>query len=91
MVSPEEAGNKPEWWTDERYAIYDLSTNSAIAFPAHDEKLYLVAAPKTYKIRGYAYGGGGRRGGDDLTSDLFWDLARRAVRQCATNLDLAKR
>jgi nitrate reductase (NAD(P)H) len=61
MISPEEAGNKPEWWTDERYAIYDLSTNSAIAYPAHNEKLSLVAAPKTYKIRGYAYGGGGRR------------------------------
>ena len=25
MVSPEESANNPKWWTDERYAIYDLS------------------------------------------------------------------
>lgn len=61
MVSPDEAGNNSKWWTDERYAIYDLSTNSAIAYPAHDEKLSLASAPETYNIKGYAYGGGGRR------------------------------
>lgn len=61
MVSPEESAARKEWWTDERYAIYDLSTNSAIAFPAHDEKLQLIAAPTHYPMRGYAYGGGGRR------------------------------
>jgi nitrate reductase (NAD(P)H) len=46
---------------DDRYAIYDLSPNSAIAFPAHDEKLSITASPKTYSVRGYAYSGGGRR------------------------------
>lgn len=61
MVSPEESANKPEWWKDDRYAIYDLNNNSAIACPAHDETLALAAAPPTYKLRGYAYGGGGRR------------------------------
>lgn len=61
MVSPEESANKPEWWTDERYAIYDLSTNSVIAYPAHDEQLALVGAPQNYRVKGYAYGGGGRR------------------------------
>lgn len=61
MVSPEESANKPEWWTDERYAIYDLSTNSAIAYPAHEEQLCLVGAPQNYRVKGYAYGGGGRR------------------------------
>ena len=61
MVSPETSANRPEWWKDERYAIYDLSTNSAVAYPAHDEKLGLVNGPATYRVRGYAYGGGGRR------------------------------
>ncbi|KAJ9636684.1 hypothetical protein H2201_008370 [Coniosporium apollinis] len=60
-VSPDEAANNPEWWMDERYAIYDLSTNSAIAYPAHEEQLCLVGAPAKYRVKGYAYGGGGRR------------------------------
>lgn len=61
MVSPEESANNPKWWTDERYAIYDLSTNSATAFPAHEEQLCLKGAPQKYRTKGYAYGGGGRR------------------------------
>ena len=61
MVSPEEAANKPAWWTDERYAIYGLSTNSAIACPAHDEHLSLSGERESYKTRGYAYAGDGRR------------------------------
>lgn len=46
---------------DERYAIYDLSTNSAMAYPAHEEQLCLVGPPQDYRVKGYAYGGGGRR------------------------------
>jgi nitrate reductase (NAD(P)H) len=61
MVDPDESARNPAWWTDDRYAIYDLSPNSAIAFPAHDEKLALEGAPEKYTIRGYAYSGGGRR------------------------------
>ncbi|KAK5165365.1 uncharacterized protein LTR77_008894 [Saxophila tyrrhenica] len=61
MVSPEEAANNSTWWKDERYAIYDLSTNSAIAQPAHDQQLCLVGSEPVYRVRGYAYGGGGRR------------------------------
>jgi nitrate reductase (NAD(P)H) len=61
MVSPEESANNPSWWTDERYAIYDLSTNSATAFPAHEEQICLKGAPQKYRARGYAYAGGGRR------------------------------
>ena len=61
MISPEDAANDESWWKDERYAIYDLSTNSAIAYPAHDEKLSLEQSESNYNIRGYAYGGGGRR------------------------------
>lgn len=61
MISPEQSANEPKWWMDERYAIYDLSTNSATAYPAHEEQVCLVNGPKTYLARGYAYGGGGRR------------------------------
>jgi len=60
-VSPEESASNPKLWSDERYAIYDLSTNSAIAYPAHEEKLCFVDGPVMYSARGYAYGGGGRR------------------------------
>lgn len=60
-ISPEVAANEPKWWMDDRYAIYDLSPNSAIAYPAHEEQLCLVDAPQYYRIKGYAYGGGGRR------------------------------
>ena len=61
MVSPEESTNNPAWWMDERYAIYDLSTNSAIAYPAHEEQLCLIGSEPNYRVKGYAYGGGGRR------------------------------
>ncbi|GAB7332409.1 hypothetical protein MBLNU13_g04219t1 [Cladosporium sp. NU13] len=61
MVSPEESASNQNWWKDERYAIYDLSTNSAIAYPAHDEQLSIVTADPSYRVKGYAYGGGGRR------------------------------
>lgn len=60
MVSPEIAKD-PKWWYDERYAIYDLSVNSAAAYPQHNEELQLTSTISTYKARGYAYGGGGRR------------------------------
>lgn len=61
MISPEESANNPKWWTDDRYAIYDLSTNSVIAFPEHEERLPLLGKSKYYQAKGYAYGGGGRR------------------------------
>ncbi|KAI9826004.1 MAG: hypothetical protein M1819_007459 [Sarea resinae] len=60
-VSPEEASSDPSWWRDERYAIFDLSTNSAIAYPAHEERVFLADGPENYRVKGYAYGGGGRR------------------------------
>lgn len=61
MVDPDESAKNPKWWTDERYAIYDLSPNAATAFPEHEEKLDLATAEETYNVRGYAYSGGGRR------------------------------
>lgn len=61
MVTPEASADLPDTWKDERYAIYDLNTNSAICYPAHDETLMLTGSPSTYTVRGYAYGGGGKR------------------------------
>jgi len=61
MVSPDESAREPKWWMDDRYAIYDLSTNSALAYPAHEEQVCLVDGPEKYRAKGYAYGGGGRR------------------------------
>ncbi|KAF4469412.1 nitrate reductase [Fusarium albosuccineum] len=61
MVSPEESANLPEVWKNENYAIYDLNVNSAICYPAHNETVPFLDAPASYKVRGYAYGGGGRR------------------------------
>jgi nitrate reductase (NAD(P)H) len=60
-VSPEESANNEKWWKDERYAIYDLSPNSAICYPQHNEQLNLLETPSVYQARGYAYSGGGRR------------------------------
>lgn len=61
MIDPDEAAKNPKWWMDDRYAIYDLSPNSATAYPAHEEKLALTSAQESYNVRGYAYSGGGRR------------------------------
>jgi len=60
-VDPDEAAKNAKWWMDDRYAIYDLSPNSAVAFPAHDEKLSVKSSTPTYRVQGYAYSGGGRR------------------------------
>lgn len=61
MITPEQSAQETKWWTDDRYAIYDLNVNSAAAYPQHDEELRLSTAGVTYSVRGYAYGGGGRR------------------------------
>ncbi|KAJ5806597.1 nitrate reductase (NADPH) niaD or niiA-Penicillium chrysogenum [Penicillium pulvis] len=61
MISPEMSATSTEWWTDERYAIYDLNVNSVAAFPEHEEVLDLATAGPTYMVKGYAYAGGGRR------------------------------
>jgi nitrate reductase (NAD(P)H) len=62
MISPEDSANLPETWKDERYAIYDLNTNSAICYPAHDERVALTAGGEgSYTLKGYAYAGGGKR------------------------------
>ncbi|KAM7211081.1 hypothetical protein V8F06_013537 [Rhypophila decipiens] len=64
MITPEESANLAETWRDERYAIYDLNTNSAVFCPAHNETVSLMASEEeeeVYKFKGYAYAGGGKR------------------------------
>jgi len=62
MISPEASADLPDTWKDERYAIYDLNTNSATCYPGHDEKIALGGVSDGgYKFRGYAYAGGGKR------------------------------
>ena len=61
MVSPEMSADLEATWKDERYAIYDLNTNSATCYPAHDERLSLTSGIQSYRVRGYAYAGGGKR------------------------------
>src|SRR3569833_2811270 len=61
MVTPEASANLPETWADERYAIYDLKTNSATCYPALDERVSTADGLEAYKVRGYAYAGGGKR------------------------------
>ncbi|KAI2790975.1 Nitrate reductase [NADPH] [Penicillium oxalicum] len=61
MVSPEMSAQNKNWWTDERYAIYDLNVNSATVYPAHEERLDLTTSGEFYTAKGYAYAGGGRR------------------------------
>jgi nitrate reductase (NAD(P)H) len=60
-ITPEMSADMPDTWKDERYAIYDLNANSAICYPAHDEKIALNKSTHTYKAQGYAYAGGGKR------------------------------
>lgn len=60
-VSPEMAAQDKKWWTDERYAIYDLNVNSVAAYPEHEETLDLTTCGQIYTAKGYAYAGGGRR------------------------------
>lgn len=61
MVTPEASADLPETWKDERYAIYDLNTNSATCYPAHNERVPLSGGADVYRFRGYAYAGGGKR------------------------------
>ena len=62
VVTPAMAKDDKNWWMDERYAIYDLNVNSAIAWPSHNSEIILQDdMHECYTVRGYAYSGGGRR------------------------------
>ena len=59
-VTPEQA-EAEGWWFKPDYIINELNINSAISSPGHGEVLYLDECGPTYEIKGYAYGGGGRK------------------------------
>lgn len=61
MVTPEMSSQDRKWWTDERYAIYELNVNSVAVYPQHEEEIDISTAGPTYTVKGYAYAGGGRR------------------------------
>ncbi|KAL4079389.1 hypothetical protein J3A83DRAFT_4409606 [Scleroderma citrinum] len=64
QVMPDQARAEKHWWYDPRYIITELNVNSAIAKPDHDETLIVnkhSESDDSYTLRGYAYGGGGRR------------------------------
>jgi nitrate reductase (NAD(P)H) len=61
MVTPEMSAQDRKWWTDERYAIYELNVNSVAVHPQHEEEIDLATAGSNYTVKGYAYAGGGRR------------------------------
>jgi len=66
------------WWYKPEYIINDLNINSAITSPGHDEIVTLMSgAVGTYKCKGYAYSGGGRKVTRvELSFDegVTWDL-----------------
>ncbi|KAH8091844.1 hypothetical protein BXZ70DRAFT_1001920 [Cristinia sonorae] len=82
-LTPERARVEDHWWYDPRYMITELNVNSVIAKPDHDETVLVPHSTSengsTYKVRGYAYAGGGRRIGrvevslddGDYPEDLF--------------------
>ena len=55
------ASSDPNWWRDDRYAIYDLNVNASVVYPQHEETLEIASAGPSYTAKGYAYAGGGRR------------------------------
>mmetsp|Transcript_23430 Transcript_23430/g.65173 ORF Transcript_23430/g.65173 Transcript_23430/m.65173 type:complete len:576 (+) Transcript_23430:222-1949(+) len=56
-----EIAAKDGWWYKQEYIINELSLNSLITKPSHNETLDLKSnLGKTYEIRGYAHSGGGR-------------------------------
>lgn len=75
----QELANKEGWWYHPDFIINDLNINSAIASPWHDEVvLFNQPANTTYKIKGYAYAGAGRkiiRAEISLDLGVTWRLA----------------
>ena len=49
------------WWFKPENLFNELNINSAIACPHHEEVVALTPGNEYYTIRGYAYGGGGRK------------------------------
>ena len=59
-----ERATTEDWWHKPEYIFNELNINSAIWYPAHEEKLTVskqTAATDLYTLKGYAYSGGGRK------------------------------
>ena len=56
-----ELAKKEGWWFKPENLFNELNINSAIACPHHGEVVPLTPGNEYYSIRGYAYGGGGRK------------------------------
>jgi len=56
-----EIANAEGWWYKPDYIINELNINSAIASPGHLELVPLSTPGQKYTIKGYCYGGGGRK------------------------------
>ncbi|XP_077213361.1 nitrate reductase [NADH]-like [Tasmannia lanceolata] len=59
----DELANAEAWWYKPEYVINELNINSVVTSPGHEEILNLNSATmqKPYKLRGYAYSGGGKK------------------------------
>ncbi|KAI8608936.1 hypothetical protein BC830DRAFT_1153221 [Chytriomyces sp. MP71] len=66
-VTDSDVADSGNWWYKPEYIINELNINSAISSPAHNEVLQVDSNPESltsgtpYKLRGYAYTGGGRK------------------------------
>mmetsp|Transcript_2098 Transcript_2098/g.4858 ORF Transcript_2098/g.4858 Transcript_2098/m.4858 type:complete len:545 (+) Transcript_2098:475-2109(+) len=74
-----EIAAKDGWWYKQEYIINELSLNSFICKPAHEEEIPLAAnIDKTMEVSGYAHSGGGRKVTRvEVSSDngVTWNLA----------------
>jgi nitrate reductase (NAD(P)H) len=73
-----ELAKSENWWYKPEYICNDLSLNSAIAKPDHDEVLKVIPNGK-YTCGGYCYTGGGRRITRievSLNGGALWNLAQ---------------
>mmetsp|Transcript_8925 Transcript_8925/g.10333 ORF Transcript_8925/g.10333 Transcript_8925/m.10333 type:complete len:582 (+) Transcript_8925:153-1898(+) len=75
-----EIAAKDGWWYKQEYIINELSLNSLITRPLHDERLPIASnIGKTMEIGGYAHSGGGRkvtRVELSIDEGVTWDLAK---------------
>jgi nitrate reductase (NAD(P)H) len=56
-----ETAKSEGWWFKPEYICNDLSVNSAISTPDHEEILPIEDLTAPYTLKGYSYAGGGRR------------------------------
>jgi len=75
------------WWYKQEYIINELSLNSVLTKPYHDETLAVKEnLGKTYEIRGYAHAGGGRKVTRvEISTDegATWDLVNLTPQEVA--------